>query len=312
MAGAEVERHLRIAHRRPEDGGDVLHRVEDRDVVGAVLRRAVQRTVAIHRREAAIAGDEVVQVLLVVHPVAQRDDDVALHALRPLRLGERQLALGDAIGPVAVVGERHLAQSVQLPEHHRAGLTRLHAPLPGVGAGGERAERRRDGARGGLSELMAADAPGVLHRRNPLRLRQACRDAAFAAELIGGGNLEHRVPVDGRIVAGGDRLVGGQQGRDREALAGLGGGLDAVYQTVAACPHLIARRREIRHDEPAAVVGDDALDIAHRQVAGFSNHPHARFRPLRSGHDAADVVGIDRDVRSRLLGVRARKEGERA
>ena len=54
---------------------------------------------------APIARDQVVQVLLLVHPVAQRDDDVALGALGAARAAVRQLALRDAIGPVAVVLE---------------------------------------------------------------------------------------------------------------------------------------------------------------------------------------------------------------
>ena len=110
--------------------------------VGAVLGRAVQRAVRVDGRVAAVAGDQVVQVVLLVHPVAQRDDDVALDALRPLRLGERQFALGDAVGPVAVVGERRVAQGGQLVRSSAARLPRLHAAHPGVGTERERAERR--------------------------------------------------------------------------------------------------------------------------------------------------------------------------
>jgi hypothetical protein len=64
------------------------------------------------------------------HPVAKRDDDVPLDTLRTRRLGERQLALGNAVRPLRIVGERHLAEAVQLAEHHRARLARLDAPLP--------------------------------------------------------------------------------------------------------------------------------------------------------------------------------------
>ncbi len=117
VSRTEVERHLRIPHRRLEGRRHVLHRIEDRHRVRAVLGRPEQRPVGVDRRVPAIARDEIVEIVLLVHPVAQRDDDVAFDALRPRRLGERQFALGDAIGPVAEVGERHLAEVVQLVEH---------------------------------------------------------------------------------------------------------------------------------------------------------------------------------------------------
>ena len=44
-------------------------------------------------------------VPLLVHPVTQRDDDIALDALWPRRLGKRQPAFRDASRPVTVVGE---------------------------------------------------------------------------------------------------------------------------------------------------------------------------------------------------------------
>jgi hypothetical protein len=81
-----------------------------------------------------IARDQIVEVLLLVHPVAQGDNDVALDTLRPWRLGKRELALRNSVDPVAVVGERHVAESRELTEHLRAGLTRLHATTPCIGS----------------------------------------------------------------------------------------------------------------------------------------------------------------------------------
>ena len=77
--------------------------------------------------------------------------------------------------------------------------------------------------------------------------------------------------------------------------------LGAVDEAVAARPDLVVRWREIGHDETAPVVGHHALDVADRKVAGFRNHPDAGLRTLGSGHDAADVVVVDRDVARRLL-----------
>jgi hypothetical protein len=53
-----------------------------------------------------------VEILLVGAPFPGGDDDVALDALRPRRLAFRQLALGDAVGPFAVILERRAADYV--------------------------------------------------------------------------------------------------------------------------------------------------------------------------------------------------------
>ena len=205
VPGTEAERHA--ADRAPARL-NVVATFFTGSRIGSVSElysgEPIERAVGVDRGIAPVAGDQVVQVLLLVHPVAQRDDDVALHALRPRRLGKRQLALGDAIGPVAVVGERQLAQVGQLIEHLLARLTRLHASPPGVG-------RRRRTCR--TPRESCASTPGRADgsRCSPLffialiqwRLRQPRGNAALAAELIGGGNLEHRVPVDRRVVVRG-------------------------------------------------------------------------------------------------------------
>ncbi len=240
------------------------------------------------------------QVLLLVHPVAQRDDDVAFDALRPRRLGKRQFTLRNPLGPVAVVRKGHLAKPGQLRQHHRAGLARLHPAAPRVGVRGECAKRWRDGARRELSELMATDAAGVLDRAQPGCLVQPRGNVATTAELIGGRNLQHRVPVDRRVVVRRRRFIGRRHRRDAQLLARLRRRLRAVDQAVTARPHRVARRRQVRHDESPLVVGDDALDIADRQIARLRDHPDARLGAARPGDGAADVVAIDGDGR-RLL-----------
>src|SRR5882724_11400484 len=62
----------------------------------------------------------------VAYALRSRDDDVALDALRPRRLAVRQLALGDTVGPVAEVLERHAAQDRgQRSEEHTSELQSL-------------------------------------------------------------------------------------------------------------------------------------------------------------------------------------------
>ena len=85
-------------------------------------------------------------------------------------------------------------------------------------------------------------------------------------------------------------------------LTGLGRCFVAVDEAVAARPHGVVRAWQIRHDEPSAIVGDDALDVANGQVVRLRNHPHAGFGSIWSRDDAADVVRIDGDIVPRLLG----------
>ena len=180
-----------------------------------------RRAVRVHGRETAVAGDEIMEVVLLGHPVAEGDDDVPLHSLGTRRLGKRQLALGDAVGPIAEVRERRVAEVRELAEHHLPRLTRLHAAPPGLGGRGERAQRRGNRARRRLADLMAPDAAGVLHRADPVGLGQAGRDAALAAELAGGRDLQHRIPIDRRVVVRGGGLAGGDHRRDVQPLARL-------------------------------------------------------------------------------------------
>ncbi len=88
VAGPEGVRHVG-RRRQHEVGRDVLHHIEDRHVVAGMLALAVDRTIGIDGRVAPVAGDQVVQVLLRIVPVTQRDDDVAFDTLRPGRLRER-------------------------------------------------------------------------------------------------------------------------------------------------------------------------------------------------------------------------------
>ena len=141
---------------------------------------------------------------------------------------------------------------------------------------------------------MAADAAIAFHRVEPARLGDVLADAGMGAELVGGGNLQHRVPVDRRVVLRGGGLVGRGHARNADLRARARLALRAVHEPVAARPHLVFSGGQIRHDEPALIVGDDALDVADAEVTGFGDHPHAGLRAIRPDDGAADVVGIDR------------------
>src|SRR5206468_2251710 len=104
----------------------------------------------------------IVEICLRVGPIPLRDHDVALQALRPRRFG-RQLAAGDAIGPVGEHRERAvLAHRVEAAGHLRAGLSRLDATLPCFRRTVEGAELLRYLARPFRAELMTRRAAARL------------------------------------------------------------------------------------------------------------------------------------------------------
>src|SRR5687767_11640804 len=148
---------------------------------------------------------------------------------------------------------------------------------------------------------MTADAAGILHRADPRVLREPRRDAALAAELIGRRNLEHRVPVDRGVVVRGGRFVWRWRRGDREPLARLGCGLRTIHEAVAADPHGVASGWEIGHDESAAIVRDDGLDVADGKVTRLGDHPDAGFGAVRPADHTANVVAVYRDIVGRLL-----------
>ena len=99
----------------------------------------------------------------------------------------------------------------------------------------------------------------------------------------------------------GGGFVGRRCCGDRQALSWLGRGLRAIDETISPSPDRVVRRRQIGHDESAAVVGHDRLDVSNGEVACFCDHPHAGLRTFRAVDDTPDVVVIDGDVVGRLL-----------
>ena len=87
---------------------------------------------------------------------------------------------------------------------------------------------------------MAADAAVVLHRVQPVALRDILADTRmFAVEIARGRDVKHRVPVDRRIIL----RRGGSVWRDRrgqvELLSRLAGDFRAIHESVAAHPQRV-------------------------------------------------------------------------
>ena len=139
--------HIGTLRRR--DVIDLIRlRIEHRQSVGRIFRRAIERAVGIDRRIALVRRNQVVKIFVRSAPIPFRDHDVALDALRSRRLGKRQFARGDAVGPVAEIFERHAGEFAgKHVLHQRSRLTGPDAPLPGFGAAVEPAECRGDGPR---------------------------------------------------------------------------------------------------------------------------------------------------------------------
>ena len=108
-------------------------RIEHGHHVGALLGRSVDQAVGVDARIALVGGDRIVQIRLGSGPLPHADHDVALDALRPLRLGGRQFAGGDAVGPVREQRQRFLADRAgRASSPCWTGLTGLQALRPGL------------------------------------------------------------------------------------------------------------------------------------------------------------------------------------
>ena len=238
------------------------------------------------------------EIRLRIGPVPLRDDDVALDALRPRRR-RRQLAAGDAVGPVGEHRQRAvLAHRVEAAGHLRAGLSRLNAPLPGLRRTVERAERLRDLARPFGAELVTRGAAARLQAANPVGLALDVRRDAVAARRVAGElallrHADQREPVAGGIVLGRRARIRRRDRRQVQGLARRRLHLRRVDQAVAADPDVVGGFRQIGEQVAAAIVGDDDLDELRRQIGRFRDHPDAGLGSLRGRDDAADVVGVD-------------------
>ena len=287
------QRHLG-GDRQLEVGRHILHGIQNRHVIAGMFALPVKRTIGVHRWIAPVARDEIMQILLLIVPVAQGDDDVALGALGPRRLGVGQLPIGDALGPVAQIFQRHGVELARDQiDHALARLAGLDAPHPGVFVTGEFAKRLGNGARGQLPQLMAAHAAIALENVEIAVLAMVLGNIPIAAELAGLRDVHHGVPIDRRVILGRLRLGRRHRCRMVDDLAGLALHLGGIDKAVAAHPNVIIRLGQIGDDIAALIIGHHAADEAHAQLARLGDDPDARLRPLGAGDHPADVIIVD-------------------
>ena len=145
-----------ITHRMHHLARGACHRVEARHQVRAVLWGAVNLAVGVDARIAPVGRNFIVQVGGWMAPIPQRDDDIALDALRPLGFGRGQLAGSDSIGPIPEHLERALGvELADVARHERHGSARLQAPRPCFRRVLELAELLGDRARPRSAKRMA-------------------------------------------------------------------------------------------------------------------------------------------------------------
>ena len=168
--------------------------------------------------------------MLLVHPVPQCHDDIALDPLRPLRLSVRQFASSHAVSPIRQILDRKGTHPGQLAHHKLRRLSRLHSAYPSLFGRGEVPKAGLNCSRRELAQLMAAYAAVVFHLVEPLGLRHLAGDAGLLApELICRRNFQHRVPVNRRIVPRCRGLVGSQRRGEVQFPAWFGHHFRTIY-----------------------------------------------------------------------------------
>ena len=216
-----------VAHLQLHLVGDVLDRIEHRHLVRAVLGRSKNEAIGVHCGIAFVARGRVVQVGLGIRPVPHRDDGVALDALRALRLRRRQLARGNPVGPFTEHPQTRLsAHPFHVVDHLGRRLAGLDAARPCLVPRFELTEPLGNGAGRRVAQLMAADTAIGLDDIEVLTLVfdvrvDAVAGRAGAGEVALPRDLDHRIPIDRRIVLGRSQITGRLHGREIKDLAGL-------------------------------------------------------------------------------------------
>ena len=289
--GVAALRH-RHAGRHVQPLRAVGHRVGD-DEAGAA--DAVDRAVGVQVGVALVGGDLVVDHRDGVAPAPHRQHQVAF---LPLRAGRRRrdLAGRDAVGPVGEQAQRALApHAVEPGVHARAATPHLHPVVPRVEGRVEVVDVQHGHLAGGHVAHLVAELTAVLQPVDPLGLvphgpADAVAVRAGARELARRRHLEQRVPVVGGVDA--RRLLrGGRRGhRQGHLVPGPRRLLPGVDEAVAAHPELVAGVRQVGHEKPAVVAGDDDLAERGLEVAGLGDHPYPGLAAAGAPHDAADVL----------------------
>ena len=83
--GLRLSRRIGITILNLEPANGVVHRIEHGQIITALFRRAVDKSLGVYFGIALIGGDLVVQVGGGISPVPLGDHHIALNSLRPRR-----------------------------------------------------------------------------------------------------------------------------------------------------------------------------------------------------------------------------------
>ena len=176
---------------------------------------------------------------------------------------------------------------------------------PSVSRGIEMSERSRNRARPESADPVAGDAAGGLYRIQPLPLRgyifRHALVALRAGKLVLIRDVQHRIPVDRRIILRSGRRIRRRHGRQIDDLPRLRDDPRRVDEPVAAHPDIVIRLGKVRNHIASLIVGHDDFGERRWQPGGFGNHPDARLRPVRAPHHAAEIILVDADRRVGFL-----------
>ena len=263
---------------------------------------AQYRTIRVHRRVPLVARDGVVEIFARIGPVPLADDDIPLETLGTRRRLPRQLSRRDPVGPIGERGQHaFLAEPVEVGVHVSAAVDARPQPaVPRRRRGIERAQTRRHLARRLVAHLVARRARAGLDVVDPVglaphRFRDAIALGPGAGELTLVRDTEHGVPIIRRVVVRRRFGIRRHNGRQIQNLARDALRARRIDQPVSPHEHAVVGLRQVGHDIPATIVGDDGLDQPRRQVGRFSRDPHSRFGSLAARHHTADVVAVDPD-----------------
>ena len=167
------------------------------------------------------------------------------------------------------------------------------------------------------ADPVTGDTAGGLYHIQPCRLTfHVFRHGLVPVrtrELALVRDVEHRVPVDCRVVLRRGRGVRRSHCVQIEQCARSRLNLRRIDQPVAAHPDTVISLGEVGHHVAALIVGDNDLGELGRQFGRLGDDPHTRFRPIGAGDHAADIGFTDaHGFGSALLGTRVgRRRGQK-
>ena len=241
-------RRFGVAHRMQHFARGVALGVQNGNVIGAVLRRAVDFAIRIEARIARIGRDLVMQIGGRAAPFPS---DTTI--LRSMPAGRTGFVAGSS--PLSMRSSNRRTASARAPapaRRYRAPSALARRPL------GFAASRRRSGPEF-VGELLG-EVAGPRRRKRMAAIAAAGLDGvqpgalAFhppQREFILRRHLQHREPVDRRIIFGGQFGTRRRHRGQVQSLARRGSHLWRIHQAIAAHPDVVIGLRQIRDDVTA-------------------------------------------------------------